>query len=63
MVRAYAVFDPANYLDSEAVISEYLVAAGEDANPEVFLAALDDVARARSSERGSGSTSYWERLG
>jgi len=38
-------FDPANYLDSDEVIVEYLKATAEDPNPEVFLEALGDVAR------------------
>ncbi len=41
------VFDAADYLDSEEMMIEYLCAALEDENPEVFLAALSDVARAR----------------
>jgi DNA-binding phage protein len=33
-------FDPANYLDNDEVIVEYLKATAEDPNPEVFLEAL-----------------------
>ena len=40
-------FDAAAYLDYDAVIAEYLSAAAEDPNPDVFLAALGDVAKAR----------------
>ncbi|HHE31673.1 MAG TPA: putative addiction module antidote protein [Chlorobaculum parvum] len=40
-------FDPANYLDSEEMIVEYLKAAAEDPNPDVFFGALSDVARAK----------------
>jgi probable addiction module antidote protein len=47
MTPTYAPFDPADYLDNDEVIAEYLSAAIEDANPEVFLAALGDVAKAR----------------
>jgi len=43
----YAPFEAADYLDSEEVIAEYLSAAAEDPNPDVFLAALKDVAKAR----------------
>ena len=39
-------FDTANYLDNDEVIVEYLKAKAEDPNPEVFLGALGDVARA-----------------
>ena len=40
-------FDAARYLDNEEVVAEYLAACLEDSNPEVFLAALGDVAKAR----------------
>lgn len=40
-------FDAADYLDGEETIAEYLTAALEDENPDVFLAALADVAKAR----------------
>ena len=47
MTATSAKFDPAAYLDNDEVIAEYLAAAAEDANPDVFLAALGDVAKAR----------------
>jgi probable addiction module antidote protein len=40
-------FDVTEHLDNEEVIAEYLAAALEDPNPDVFLAALADVAKAR----------------
>ena len=40
-------FDAADYLDNEETIAEYLTAALEDENPEMFLAAIHDVAKAR----------------
>lgn len=40
-------FDPARYLESEEMMAEYLSACLEDPNPDVFLAALGDVAKAR----------------
>ena len=40
-------FDVSDHLDNEEVIAEYLAAALEDPNPDVFLAALADVAKAR----------------
>jgi probable addiction module antidote protein len=49
MSSNYAPFDVADYLESDQVIAEYLTVAMEDPNPDVFLAALDDVAKARSS--------------
>lgn len=48
MRRTCARLDAAAYLDCDEVIAEYLTAAAaEDPNPEVFLAALGDVAKAR----------------
>jgi len=43
----YKPFDAAAYLDNDAVIAEYLSAAAEHPNPEVFVAALGDVSKAR----------------
>jgi probable addiction module antidote protein len=40
-------FNPAHYLDSDEMIVEYLKATAEDPNPEVFLRALGDVAKAK----------------
>lgn len=40
-------FDAARYLDNEEDMAEYLALCLEDPNPDVFLAALGDVARAR----------------
>ena len=40
-------FDVTDHLDNEEVIAEYLAAAMEDPDPNVFLAALGDVAKAR----------------
>ena len=41
------LFDASRYLDNDDVIAGYLSAALEDENPEVFLAAIADVAKAR----------------
>ena len=52
----FARFDPADYLDDEETIAEYLTAALEDPNPDVLLAAVRDVARARGmSELAKGA--------
>ena len=40
-------FDPSEYLDDDDVVAEYLTAALEDPNPDVFLAAVGNVAKAR----------------
>jgi probable addiction module antidote protein len=47
MKITYAPFDAAGYLDNDEVIAEYLSAAVEDSNLEVFLVAVGDVAKAR----------------
>lgn len=49
-------FDAADYLDSEEMIAEYLSAALEDENPDVFLAAVSDVAKARGMTSIANST-------
>ncbi len=40
-------FEASRYLDSEEAIQEYLAACLEDSNPDVFLIALGEVAKAR----------------
>ena len=42
-----APLDAADYLTDEDTIIEYLTAALEDPNPNMFLVAVRDVARAR----------------
>ena len=42
-----APFDASEFLDSEEVIAEYLAVALEDPNPDVFLLAVANVAKAR----------------
>jgi probable addiction module antidote protein len=56
MVRV-SEFDPSAFLDDDEVVAEYLTAALEDANPEVFLAAVGHVAKAR------GMSAVAERAG
>ena len=67
MAANYAFFDAADYLDNDAVIAEYLSAAVEDPNPDVFLAALGDVAKARgmaqiAKDAGLGRESLYKAL-
>lgn len=40
-------FDPSAFLDDDETIAEYLTAALEDENPDVFLSAVGNVAKAR----------------
>lgn len=49
-------FDAVDYLDSEEMIAEYLSAALEDEDPDVFLAAVSDVAKARGMTAVANST-------
>ena len=62
-----APFDAVDYLDDEQTIAEYLTAALEDPNPDVFLTALRDVARARgmtqlAKDSGLGRESLYKAL-
>ena len=66
-MKGYTAFDAADYLKDEEVIAEYLTAALEDSNPEVFLLAVRDVARARgmaelASNIGVGRESLYKAL-
>jgi probable addiction module antidote protein len=67
MKTTYAPFDAADYLNNDEVIAEYLSAAVEDSNPNVFLAALGDVAKARgmaqiAKDAGLGRESLYKAL-
>ena len=62
-----ATFDAADYLNDEETIAEYLTAALEDPNPDVFLGAVRDVARARgmaqlAKDAGLGRESLYKAL-
>lgn len=62
-----AKFDAVDYLDSKEMIAEYLTAALEDENPDVFLVAIGDVARARgmsaiAESSGLGRESLYKAL-
>jgi probable addiction module antidote protein len=63
----FTPFDAADYLDDEETMAEYLTAALEDPNPDVFLAAVRDVARAHgmaqlARESGLGRESLYKAL-
>lgn len=47
MKPVFSTFDAADFLDSDEVIAAYLTEALADDNPDVFIAALGDVAKAR----------------
>lgn len=44
-------FDASEYLTNEATITEFLTASLEDPNPDVFLQALQEVAKARGMSK------------
>ena len=48
-------FDPADYLDNEETIAEYLAVAKEDPDPEIYAQALEDVERARKRRQGGAA--------
>ena len=63
----FTLFDAADYLDNETMIAEYLNAALEDPNPDVFLIAVRDVAQAHGMARlakdtGLGRESLYKAL-
>jgi probable addiction module antidote protein len=63
----FAPFNAAEFLDDEEVIAEYLNAALEDPNPEVFLLAVSNVAKARGIAKvakasGLGRESLYKAL-
>jgi probable addiction module antidote protein len=47
IMTEFTRFDATGYLDNEETIAEYLTAALEDDNPDVFLSAIADVAKVR----------------
>ncbi len=60
-------FDPSAFLDDDEVIAEYLTAALEDSNPDVFLSAVGQVAKARgisaiAETTGLGRESLYKAL-
>ena len=62
-----APFDASDYLDSEETIAEYLTAALENPDPDAFLVAVRDVAKARgiakvAADGGLGRESLYKAL-
>ena len=49
-------FDPSVFLKDDEVVAEYLTAALEDENPDVFLAAVANVAKAKGMSAIAEST-------
>jgi probable addiction module antidote protein len=66
-MEPFAKLDAVDYLDSDELIAEYLAAALEDENPDVFLAAIADVAKSRgmsaiAQSSGLGRESLYKAL-
>ncbi len=62
-----APFDASDYLDNEETIAEYLSASLENSDPDAFLAAVRDVAKARgisvvAKSAGLGRESLYKAL-
>ncbi|MCL6708061.1 putative addiction module antidote protein [Pseudomonas sp. R2.Fl] len=66
-MNTFSKFDVSDYLDSDEMIAEFLAAALEDEDPDVFIAALGHVAKAKgmaeiASESGLGRESLYKAL-
>jgi len=67
MTERITEFDASAYLDSEEAIAEYLTAVLEENDPDLFLAAVGDIAKARgmmqiAREAGLGRESLYKAL-
>ncbi len=67
MAEKLIPFDAANHLDSEETIAEYLTAIMEEDDPDLLLAAIGDVAKARgmaqiARDAGLGRESLYKAL-
>lgn len=66
-MKKLAVYDSADYLTDEETIAEYLSAALQDPDPDMFLVAVKNVARARgmaqlAKDTGLGRESLYKAL-
>jgi probable addiction module antidote protein len=66
-MTSFTKFDASEFLDSDEVIAHYLAAALEDEDPDLFIAALGDVAKARgiselAAATGLGRESLYKSL-
>ncbi len=67
MSKKLIPFDAADYLDNEEAISEYLTAVIEADDPDLLLAAIGDIAKARgmsqiARDAGLGRESLYKAL-
>ena len=66
-MKKLATYDSADYLIDEETIAEYLNAALQDSDPDMFLVAVKNVARARgmtqlAKDTGLGRESLYKAL-
>ena len=66
-MNKFTPFDAADYLDNDETVAAYLSAALEDDDPDIFLTAVKDVARARgmtqlAKDTGLGRESLYKAL-
>jgi probable addiction module antidote protein len=66
-MNGFSKFDASDFLDNDEVIAEYLSVALESDDPELFIAALNDVAKARgiasiAAASGLGRESLYKSL-
>ena len=66
-MKSLKPFDATDYLQNDDIVSVYLTAALEDENPNVFLQAIADVAKARgmsqlAKDTGLGRESLYKAL-
>ena len=66
-MKKLAAYDSADYLIDEETIAEYLNAALQDSDPDMFLVAVKNVARARgmtqlAKDTGLGRESLYKAL-
>lgn len=55
-MTSFTKFDAAEFLDNDELIAHYLAAALEDGNPDLFITALGDVAKARGMSEVAAMT-------
>lgn len=66
-MKKFTAYDTADYLTDEETIAEYLTAALQDPDPDMFLVAVKNVARARgmaqlAKDTGLGRESLYKAL-
>ena len=66
-MSSFAPFDASAYLDNDELMAEYLSACLDDPNPDVFLSALSEVAKAKgmaeiARSAGLGRESLYKAL-